>query len=128
MVTLHQVHPQGIGHIQCDIRSYKRIPVPVSSGDQGILAADTMAEIMDEDTAGIMITRPLISSGFNVRARFETAICPSYSSPWLPPVSRAQGPSPLRTTLMGIMIDPETGAVTGVADSRSFDGAAARPH
>ena len=33
-------------------------PVPVASGDQGILAADTIAEIMDEDTAGVMITNP----------------------------------------------------------------------
>jgi len=33
-------------------------PVPVASGDQGILAADTVAEIMDEDTAGVMITNP----------------------------------------------------------------------
>jgi glycine dehydrogenase subunit 2 len=33
-------------------------PVPVASGDQGILAADTIAKVMDEDTAGVMVTNP----------------------------------------------------------------------
>ncbi|MCK9274136.1 MAG: aminomethyl-transferring glycine dehydrogenase subunit GcvPB [Syntrophales bacterium] len=32
--------------------------VPVTSGPDGILGADTVAEIMDEETAGIMITNP----------------------------------------------------------------------
>ena len=33
-------------------------PVPVASGDQGILAADTIAKVMDDDTAGVMVTNP----------------------------------------------------------------------
>ncbi|QTA88935.1 aminomethyl-transferring glycine dehydrogenase subunit GcvPB [Desulfonema magnum] len=32
--------------------------VPVKSNDQGILSAETVAELMDEDTAGIMVTNP----------------------------------------------------------------------
>jgi len=32
--------------------------VPVASNDQGILAPETIAAVMDEDTAGIMITNP----------------------------------------------------------------------
>lgn len=33
-------------------------PVPVKSDERGILASEAVAEIMDEDTAGIMITNP----------------------------------------------------------------------
>ncbi len=33
-------------------------PVPVNSGDQGILPAEAVAQVMDEQTAGIMITNP----------------------------------------------------------------------
>ena len=33
-------------------------PVPVSSSEKGILAADDIAALMDEDTAGIMVTNP----------------------------------------------------------------------
>jgi glycine dehydrogenase subunit 2 len=33
-------------------------PVPVASNDKGILSAESVAEAMDEDTAGIMITNP----------------------------------------------------------------------
>ena len=33
-------------------------PIPVASNDQGILSAESVAEAMDEDTAGIMITNP----------------------------------------------------------------------
>jgi len=33
-------------------------PVPVKSNDQGILSVDAIAEIMDDDTAGIMVTNP----------------------------------------------------------------------
>jgi glycine dehydrogenase subunit 2 len=33
-------------------------PVPVKSNPQGILAAEAVAEVMDEDTAGIMVTNP----------------------------------------------------------------------
>ena len=57
--------------------------------------------------AGRMITRPSMSCGFSVRARSNSAIGPSYSSPWLPPVSSAVGPWPFFTTVIGIMIDPQ---------------------
>ena len=33
-------------------------PVAISSNEQGILSAEAVAEVMDEDTAGIMITNP----------------------------------------------------------------------
>jgi len=33
-------------------------PVPVKSNEQGILSVEAIAEIMDEDTAGIMVTNP----------------------------------------------------------------------
>jgi glycine dehydrogenase subunit 2 len=33
-------------------------PVNVSSNDRGVLSAQTIAEVMDEDTAGIMVTNP----------------------------------------------------------------------
>lgn len=33
-------------------------PVKVSSGDNGILLPETVAEVMDKDTAGIMVTNP----------------------------------------------------------------------
>jgi glycine dehydrogenase subunit 2 len=33
-------------------------PVPVGSNEQGFLSAEAIADIMDEDTAGIMITNP----------------------------------------------------------------------
>jgi glycine dehydrogenase subunit 2 len=33
-------------------------PVPLKSGPEGILSADTVLELMDEDTAGIMVTNP----------------------------------------------------------------------
>jgi glycine dehydrogenase subunit 2 len=33
-------------------------PVPVKSNEQGILSVDAIAEVMDEETAGIMITNP----------------------------------------------------------------------
>lgn len=33
-------------------------PVPVSSNEQGVLALDAVARVMDEETAGIMITNP----------------------------------------------------------------------
>jgi len=33
-------------------------PVPVVSNDQGILSIETIAEVMDEETAGIMVTNP----------------------------------------------------------------------
>jgi len=33
-------------------------PAPVASNEQGILSVDAIAEIMDEDTAGIMVTNP----------------------------------------------------------------------
>jgi len=33
-------------------------PVPVKSNDRGILSSEAIAEVMDEDTAGIMVTNP----------------------------------------------------------------------
>jgi glycine dehydrogenase subunit 2 len=33
-------------------------PVPIHSGAQGVLTADTVAAVMDEETAGIMVTNP----------------------------------------------------------------------
>ena len=33
-------------------------PVPVKSNEQGVLSTETIAEVMDEDTAGIMVTNP----------------------------------------------------------------------
>jgi len=33
-------------------------PIPVASNEQGILSVERVAEVMDEDTAGIMITNP----------------------------------------------------------------------
>lgn len=33
-------------------------PVPVSSNDEGVLTAGAVAEVMDEETAGVMITNP----------------------------------------------------------------------
>jgi glycine dehydrogenase subunit 2 len=33
-------------------------PVPVISNEQGVLSTDTIADVMDEDTAGIMVTNP----------------------------------------------------------------------
>ncbi len=33
-------------------------PVPVKSNEQGVLSAETVAAVMDEDTAGIMVTNP----------------------------------------------------------------------
>ncbi len=33
-------------------------PIPVASNEQGILSAEAVAEVMDEDTAGIMVTNP----------------------------------------------------------------------
>ena len=33
-------------------------PVPVASNEQGILSVEAIAEVMDEDTAGIMVTNP----------------------------------------------------------------------
>ncbi|MGA1843632.1 MAG: aminomethyl-transferring glycine dehydrogenase subunit GcvPB [bacterium] len=33
-------------------------PVPVGSNDQGILSVESIAAVMDEDTAGIMVTNP----------------------------------------------------------------------
>ena len=43
-------------------------PVPVKSGPEGILEAGTVAELMDEETAGIMLTNP------NTLGLFETHI------------------------------------------------------
>jgi hypothetical protein len=46
-------------------------------------------------------------AGSSVAARCCSATGPSYSSPWLPPVKSAVGPSPFRITPIGIMTDPQ---------------------
>src|SRR5438445_443983 len=53
-----------------------------------------------------MITRPVTSAAVRRRASSKSAIGPSYSSPWFPPVRSAVGPSPRFTTATGIMIEP----------------------
>ena len=49
--TAHGTNPASVA--LCGYR-----PVPVESNDQGILTAESIAQIMDDDTAGIMITNP----------------------------------------------------------------------
>jgi glycine dehydrogenase subunit 2 len=49
--TAHGTNPASIA--LCGYR-----PVPVTSNEQGILSAGAVAEVMDEDTAGIMVTNP----------------------------------------------------------------------
>jgi glycine dehydrogenase subunit 2 len=49
--TAHGTNPASIA--LCGYR-----PVPVPSNEQGILSAEAIAEVMDEDTAGIMVTNP----------------------------------------------------------------------
>ena len=49
--TAHGTNPASIA--LCGYR-----PVPVTSNEQGILSAEAIAEVMDEDTAGIMVTNP----------------------------------------------------------------------
>ena len=54
----------------------------------------------DDDGAGE-------AAGSRLRARSKSAIGPSYSSPWLPPVSSAVGPGPPRITAIGIITLPQ---------------------
>jgi glycine dehydrogenase subunit 2 len=49
--TAHGTNPASAA--LCDYR-----PVPVKSNEQGILSVGAIEEVMDEDTAGIMITNP----------------------------------------------------------------------
>jgi len=49
--TAHGTNPASAG--LCGYRS-----IPVSSGEKGILTPESIAELMDEETAGIMITNP----------------------------------------------------------------------
>jgi glycine dehydrogenase subunit 2 len=49
--TAHGTNPASIA--LCGYR-----PVPVTSNEQGILSVEAIAEVMDEDTAGIMVTNP----------------------------------------------------------------------
>src|SRR5690554_3824503 len=56
---------------------------------------------------GSRMTRPRIISGSSHCAAFMSAICPSYSSPWLPAVKSSVGPSPLAIEMMGIWIEPQ---------------------
>ncbi|MBL7178575.1 MAG: aminotransferase class V-fold PLP-dependent enzyme, partial [Desulfobacteraceae bacterium] len=49
--TAHGTNPASVS--LCGYR-----PVPVTSNEQGILSVEAIAEIMDQDTAGIMVTNP----------------------------------------------------------------------
>jgi glycine dehydrogenase subunit 2 len=49
--TAHGTNPASA--VLCGYR-----PVPVRSNEQGILSVEAIAEVMDEDTAGIMVTNP----------------------------------------------------------------------
>ena len=49
--TAHGTNPASVA--LCGYR-----PVPIRSSEQGILTADAVAAIMDEETAGIMVTNP----------------------------------------------------------------------
>ena len=49
--TAHGTNPASAA-----LCAYK--PVPIKSNDKGILSSETIAEVMDEDTAGIMVTNP----------------------------------------------------------------------
>jgi glycine dehydrogenase subunit 2 len=49
--TAHGTNPASAA--LCGFKS-----IPVKSNDQGILSVETIAEVMDEDTAGIMVTNP----------------------------------------------------------------------
>ena len=56
---------------------------------------------------GTMITRRVTSAAVSARASSLSATGPSYSSPWLPPVSSAVGPSPRWITVTGIITAPQ---------------------
>jgi glycine dehydrogenase subunit 2 len=49
--TAHGTNPASVA--LCGYR-----PVPVGSNPEGILSSETIAEVMDEETAGIMVTNP----------------------------------------------------------------------
>jgi len=49
-------------------------PVPVSSNEQGILSAESISAVMDEDTAGIMVTNPNTLGLFEENIREIAAI------------------------------------------------------
>ena len=49
--TAHGTNPASAA--LCNFR-----PVPVNSNEQGILSPEAVAEVMDDDTAGIMVTNP----------------------------------------------------------------------
>ena len=49
--TAHGTNPASAA--LCNFR-----PVPVKSNEQGILSIESIAEVMDDDTAGIMVTNP----------------------------------------------------------------------
>ena len=76
--------------------------LPLSMGEVRVPAAKAGWFI-----AGTMMTRPVTSSGRTLRASSNSAIGPSYSSPWLAPVRSAVGPSPFFTTVTGIITEPQ---------------------
>jgi hypothetical protein len=78
-----------------------RLKLPSSTGETRVpaIAAGRFA-------AGMTMTRPLTRSGLSSRIRFESAIGPSYSSPWLPPMNITVGPAPFLITAIGIAMLP----------------------
>ena len=55
---------------------------------------------------GSTMTVPFMSFGFRPRISFELAICPSYSSPWLPDIDSTVGPLPFLMMAIGIARKP----------------------
>ena len=71
-----------------------------------------------------MMTRPWTLAGSRVCARRAMAICPSYSSPWMPPVKSTVGPLPFFTEMMGISTTPQP---ESLRDSGARSTPACRP-
>src|SRR5690554_6321964 len=67
---------------------------------------------------GTMITRPVTYSASSSLDSLSSEVMPSYSSPWLPPVSSAVGPSPFLTTVTGIITAPQAESSTEMGSLR----------
>src|SRR5690554_7297823 len=67
---------------------------------------------------GTIITRPVTSSASSRLDSLSSEVMPSYSSPWLPPVSSAVGPSPFLTTVTGIITAPQAESSTEMGSLR----------
>ena len=68
------------------------------------LLADAAAATAGRLSAGMITSPPANQAGSISRANRRSAICPSYSSPWVPAVNSTVGPSPPRTTTIGTRI------------------------